>query len=314
MLPDLDALRAFNAVVRHGGFARAAVQLNKVPLAVSYQVGKLETQLGLRLLDRDGYRVRLTSAGEAMLAEGRRVMAQAEHMESVARQFAVGWEPRLTVIVDGILPLGPTLSALKTLADERVPTRIQVKVEFLRGVQFRFEQDDADLMLVKDYEPSPYLQAEALPDIECALCVAPAHPLAGDRPVPLAALHQHVELSVQDSSGQGDDRHMFGGERVFYLSGFAAKKQALLRGLGFGWMPLYLVDEELRAGTLRELRFVGGSRYRFTPQLVHRVTRPLGLAGARLATLVRETLPPAAGPPRGRPSRPPRRRAGARPK
>ena len=41
----------------------------------------------------------------------------------------------------------------------------------------------------------------------------------------------------------------------------------LIMGLGFGWMPAYLVAEELRAGALRELPYVGGSRYRFTPQL-----------------------------------------------
>jgi hypothetical protein len=38
---------------------------------------------------------------------------------------------------------------------------------------------------------------------------------------------------------------------------------------------------------LRELRFVGGSRYRFTPLLVHRIDRPLGRTGMRLAALLR---------------------------
>lgn len=287
MKPDIDAIAALDAVVRYGGFARAAERLNKVQSAVSYQVGKLEEQLGLRLLDREGYRVRLTPAGQMILTEGRRLLAMAEHIESLAAQFATGWEPRMLLIVDGILPLDRTLSALKTLADERAPTRIQVKVEFLRGVQFRFEKDHADLMLVKDYEPHPHLQAEALADVDCILCIAPSHPLAVRSAVSLADLHEHVELSIQDSSDQGNDRHMFGGERVFYLSGFVAKKQALQMGLGFGWMPAYLVAEDLRSGALLELPFEGGSRYRFTPQLVHRASQPLGRAGARFAQLLK---------------------------
>jgi DNA-binding transcriptional LysR family regulator len=289
--PDLDALQALDAVIRHGGFARAAAQLNRAQSAVSYQVRKLEKQLGVALLDRTGYRVRLTPAGEAVLAEGRRLIAQAQHVVSVAQQFAAGWEPRLTVIVDGMLPLEPTLRALKTLADERVPTRVQVKVEFLGGVQYRFDRDRAELMLVKDYLSHPLLAAEALPDIECVLCVAPSHPLAAARPLALADLQEHVELSVQDSSDQGDDRHMFGGERVFYLSGFDTKKQALLMGLGFGWMPVYMVAAELRAGTLRELRYLAGSRYRFTPLLVRRLDAPLGRTAARLAALLRSAPP-----------------------
>jgi DNA-binding transcriptional LysR family regulator len=287
MRPDLDALEALDAVIRHGGIAQAAAQLHKVQSAVTYQVRKLEQQLGVAVLDRSGYRVRLTPAGEVVLAEGRRLIAQAEHVASVARQFQEGFEPRLTLVVDGILPLEPALKALKTLAEERVPTRVQVKVEFLAGVQFRFEEDSADLMLVKDFELAVGLRAEAMAEIVCILCVSRNHPLAGRSAVDLSALHEHVELSVQDSSGQGNDRHMFGGERVFYLSGFGAKKEALLMGLGFGWMPDYLAQRELRAGTLVEVKFAVCSRYRFTPRLVHRLDRPVGRSTRRLADLLR---------------------------
>ena len=115
---DLSGLEAFIAVVDCGGVGRAAQQLHKAQSAVSHQVRKLEEQLGIALFNRDGYRVQLTPAGEAVLAEGRRVLSQAEHVGSVAQQFTQGWEPRLLVIIDGILPLDPILDGLKTLAAE----------------------------------------------------------------------------------------------------------------------------------------------------------------------------------------------------
>lgn len=284
---DLESLLALDAVVRTGSFARAARQLHKVTSAVSYQVKKLEEQLGLSLVDRSGYRVKLTAQGEVVLAEGRRLLRQAHQVEALAQQLASGWEARLLVVVDGILPLADTLRALKEMADEGVPTRIQLKIEFLYGVQYRFERDAADLMLAKDYEPAALLHAQALEEVECVLCVGPGHPLASlGRPAHLEDLHAHVELSIQDSSDRGDDRHMFGGERVFFLSGFMAKKQALLMGIGFGWMPRYLIERELASGELKELPYDGGSRFRFTPWLVHRLDRPLGRAGARLSQLL----------------------------
>jgi len=287
---DLEALRALDAVVREGGFAKAAERLAKAQSAVSYQVRKLEQALGVPLLDRSAYRATLTPEGELILAEGRRLLTQAEQVEGLARQFAEGWEPRLALVIDGILPLTPIMTALKQLADEQVPTRVQVKVEFLFGVQYRFDKEGADLMLVKDYTPHAYLQARELPAVECVLCVAPGHPLAGQHRVRLAELQRHVELSVQDSSDRGDDRHMFGGERVFYLSGFIVKKQALLMGLGFGWMPRYLVDRELAEGRLLEVDFVGGSRYRFIPHLVSRMDRPLGRGGQKLADYLSKAI------------------------
>lgn len=279
---DLDALRALEAVVKEGGFAKAAVALNKAQSAVSYQVRKLEQTLGVALLDRSAYRAALTPAGETILAEGRRLLARSRHLEDLAHQFATGWEPRMSLVIDGILPLEPIMTALKRIADDQVPTRIQVKVEFLRGVQYRFDKEEADLMLVKDYVPNPNLCATALPEVECVLCAAPGHPLAKGK-VHLTDLQRHVELSVQDSSDHGDDRHMFGGERVFYLSGFVLKKQALRMGLGFGWMPLYLIERELASRKLVELKYAGGSRYRFTPHLVTRRDRPLGRTGKLLA-------------------------------
>ncbi len=283
---DLDALAALDAVVREGGFARAAQRLHRVQSAVSYQVAKLEQQLGLELLDRQGYRVRLTPAGVSILDEGRKLLAQAQQLQALAAQFRDGWEARLLLIADGILPLEKVLLALKQLAQEGVPTKVQVKIEFLRGVQQRFEKDDADLMIVKDVDDKPQFARRALEEIECILCAAPAHPLALLQQVSLQQLQEHTELTIQDSSDSGNDRHIFGSERVFYLSGFVAKKQALLMAMGYGWMPRFLVEQELRDGSLREVAYGGGSRYRFTPQLVWQRNRPLGRAGQRLLALL----------------------------
>jgi DNA-binding transcriptional LysR family regulator len=287
---DLDALEALAAVVREGGLARAAERLHKAPSAVSYQLTRLEEQLALPIVDRSGYRLGLTPAGEAILAEAQRLLAHAERVQELARQFRSGFEPRLTLITDGILPLTPVFAAVKAMGDARVPTRIQVKVEFLRGVQYRFDRDGADLMLVKDYDPRPGLVAEPLPEVTCVLCAASTHPLAEARAVPLDALQEHVELSIQDSSDQGADHHMFGGERVVYLSGFLAKRDALAMGLGFGWMPIDLVRDDLALGTLIEVDYAGGSRYRFTPQLVRRADRPLGPGGRMLLDRLREAV------------------------
>lgn len=285
---DLQFLLALDAVVREGGVARAAVRLHKAQSAVSYQIKQLEQQLGLTLLDRDGYRVKLTPAGEVILSEGRKLLMQAQQLEALARQFHEQWEARLLLIVDGILPLHAVLRALKELADEGAPTRVQVKVEFLRGVQHRFETDYADLMIVKDFTPGAHLHQEALTEIECILCVAPGHVLADMPQVSLTNLQEHTELTVQDSSLSGNDVHIFGSERVFFLDGFFAKKEALIMGLGYGWMPAFLVSQELASGALVEINYAEGSRYRFTPALVHQRDQPLGRAGRRLAELLRQ--------------------------
>lgn len=304
---SLDAIETLEAIQDTGSFAGAAQRLHKVQSAVSYAIRNLEESLGVTLFDRSGHRAQLTDVGRAILDEGRVLLSRARRLETLAARFNDQWEPRLEVVIDGILPVQPILEVLKQLGDEAVPTRMQVKVEFLGGVQDRFEKDRADVMLVKDYTPSTSLIPHRLPEVEAALVCSREHPLArAPGPVELSDLHRHVEITVHDSSESRRliNPHLFGGERVFYLSDFLTKKAAILLGLGFGWMPLYLIREELDAGTLCEVPYRGGSRFRFSPSLVHPADRPLGRAGQRFLELLTAA---------GFTSEPARPRASARP-
>ncbi|MET0595395.1 MAG: LysR family transcriptional regulator [Polyangiaceae bacterium] len=289
---SLEAVEALDAVVRHGSFAAAAKSLRKAQSAVSYGIKQLEEGLGVALFDRRGHRAILTEAGQMVLEEGRVLLARVKRVESLAARFHEDWEPRVEAVLDGIFPMQPVLSALKRMADDGVPTSIQIKVEFLGGVQDRFEKDGADLMLVKDYVRSHALVEHALPDVEVVLVAAAGHPLvSGEGALTLADLQRHVELTVHDSSESKRlvDNRLFGGQRVFFLSDFFTKKQAVSMGLGFGWMPLYLVEDELAQGALREVPYRGGSRYAFAPMLVHPRDKPLGRAGSMLLALLGET-------------------------
>lgn len=66
-LPPTAGLQAFEAVARRRSFALAAAELHVTASAVSHQVARLESQLGVRLLERSAHGVRLSAAGEAYL-------------------------------------------------------------------------------------------------------------------------------------------------------------------------------------------------------------------------------------------------------
>jgi DNA-binding transcriptional LysR family regulator len=91
-----------------------------------------------------------------------------------------------------------------------------------------------------------------------------------------------VELVVEDSAKQSvsgaPGRLWLGSPHVMRLSDFAMKRLALLEGVGFGWMPVHLVDHDLAQRHLVPLRFVEGGKHAFAPQLAWRRTVPLGRA------------------------------------
>ncbi|NJD34120.1 MAG: LysR family transcriptional regulator [Betaproteobacteria bacterium] len=67
-LPPITNLQAFEAVARRRSFALAALELHLTASAVSHQVARLETQLGVRLFERSAHGVRISVAGEQYLA------------------------------------------------------------------------------------------------------------------------------------------------------------------------------------------------------------------------------------------------------
>ena len=67
-LPPVINLQAFEAVARRRSFALAAAELHLTASAVSHQVARLESHLGVRLFERSAHGVRISSAGEHYLS------------------------------------------------------------------------------------------------------------------------------------------------------------------------------------------------------------------------------------------------------
>jgi LysR family hydrogen peroxide-inducible transcriptional activator len=63
---EIHQLRAFLAAARTGGFGRAGVSLGLTQPTISTTIRKLETELGERLFERLGRRIKLTAAGQAL--------------------------------------------------------------------------------------------------------------------------------------------------------------------------------------------------------------------------------------------------------
>src|SRR3954463_12653116 len=75
---DLRQLSYFVAVAEERQFTRAAERVSVAQPAVSAQIGRLEPELGERLLHRAPRTVTLTPAGDALLPHARAALAAAE--------------------------------------------------------------------------------------------------------------------------------------------------------------------------------------------------------------------------------------------
>ncbi len=288
----LDQLEVLESIDRFGSFSAAATELHRATSAVSYSVKSLEAALDLELFDRSGHRAVLTDGGRLVLEEARGVLERARRIETLADQLQQGWEPKLLVVLDGVLPMQPAMRALKRFTAEDLPTTVELRVEYLGAVRARFEADGADLMLTVDQVSDASLVIQPMAAMEMVLVVHRSHPLAAHRgSCRRADFHSYVELLVAPASAR-DMPHVrrlfFGGPHVFELSDFHSKLEALREGVGFGWMPSHLVSEHLNTGELVRPEFDEGNTHLFTPQLAFRSDYPLGRAAKLFKTFIEE--------------------------
>ncbi|MET8576603.1 LysR family transcriptional regulator [Streptomyces sp. NPDC005012] len=133
-------LHILRAVADHRTVTAAAAALYLTPSAVSQQLTALEQETGHRLVDRGARGVRLTPAGEILLAHTNAVLAQLERAEAELAAYGSGEAGTVTVaaFATGIgLVVAPALAALA-----RTRPGIRVRVRDAEG--------DASLPMVLD--------------------------------------------------------------------------------------------------------------------------------------------------------------------
>lgn len=252
---DLDALNTLDAIATHGSFAKAADALFKVPSAVTYTIRKLEDHLGVALFDRSGHRAQLTPAGQLLLTQGRSLLQQADALERQIRQSGHGWEPKLLIAVDEIIPvesLFPVIAAFDAL---HTGTQISLSRETFGGTWEALLDRRVDLAVgAPDDPPQGYgVGMKPLGDVAFVFAVRPDHPLAHcPEPVSVSEIARHRGVVAADSSRRFPARSsgIHSGQPLLVVPSVAAKLGAQIAGLGVGFLPLHLAQPHLDSGAL----------------------------------------------------------------
>jgi len=266
----LDALIVLDAIDRNGSFAAAADALHRVPSAISYTIQKLEQDLSVALFDRRGHRSVLTTAGQALLEEGRTLLINADRIENHVKRISTGWETRLNIAVDTILKISPVLSIIDNFYQHCPPTtQIHLSREVLSGSWDALISRRADIVIGATGEtPSGggYI-SHPIGEIEMIFAIAPFHPLATlSEPLKQKDILNYLAIAVADTSKSLPLRTsgLLAGQQVMTVPDMDCKLEAHCTGLGVGYLPINYakaaiennllikkrVEEQHRAGKL----------------------------------------------------------------
>jgi DNA-binding transcriptional LysR family regulator len=246
-------------VIDKGGFAQAAASLHRSQSAVSYALARLQESLNVPLLALEGRKAVLTAHGETLLKRARPLLRDLDTLESLARQLKQGWEAELRIVVDAAFPRARLMSIVAELQRLCPGTQMQLSDAVLSGAEESITDGTADVV-VTTRVPSGVL-GQWLMDVTFVAVARADHPLnRAENPLTTDDLARHVQVVVRDSGLRHPrDEGWLGAERRCTVSSLESSLATVEAGLAFAWLPRQLVDERLRAGSLRALPLAFGA-------------------------------------------------------
>lgn len=256
---DLTYFQTFREVAYHQSFTKAASELGYAQSSVTMQIQKLEQSYGVKLFERSGKSLRLTSAGEELL----KIAVQMLNLYQQSKET-------LTLQGGGTLTIG----TIDSLASYFLPAHIQHLRQKYPTLTIRLQPDretaivekvsegDYDIGLLLESKPSdPSLEWVNIREEPLVVLASPSHPLSRMEAITLDDLYDQEWIMTEASCNY---RIML--ERVLQehkipyrvgleLGNPEAIKRCLIAGSGIALLPRMAAHEEIERGELSALPF-----------------------------------------------------------
>ncbi|MBO9651034.1 MAG: LysR family transcriptional regulator [Variovorax sp.] len=262
---ELRHLRYFVVLAEELHFGRAARRLSISQPPLSVAIRQLEDSVGARLFDRNSKEVRLTPAGDALLASARALLRQAEEAALEARDVSQGSAGRLRIGFVGAMLYRGLPQALRKFQAKHPAVRVTLS-ELNSGEQIsELLHDRLDFGFVHTSRMPAELRHVLLMSEPFVACLPVGHRLARRRTVPTASLrdepfvlfarnvspdyHERILAICADAGFRPEVRH----EVRHWLSVVSLVSQ----GMGVALVPNALHHSALRGAVFRPLEEQG---------------------------------------------------------
>ncbi len=252
---NLNRLTMLRELYRLGTLAKVAETLNYTPSAISQQLGVLEKETGVQLLEPVGRRVQLTDAALALVSHTERVLAQLELAEAELATGSVKTQLKLSAFQ--LAPLGLLPAALTFLAESHP----EIAIEFTQGstqhVYASLLAHELDIILGEEYPGIPEqvrssTEREALSKDRLELLL-PTSGAQARRPHSLADLAQAPFVMAPATSTLGQwSRNIcreagFEPTVTYQTSDPLLQLELISQGVGLGFLPAIIVEQHQQA-------------------------------------------------------------------
>lgn len=293
---NLKQLEIFLAVAKTGSFSKGAEATFITQSTVSQHISSLESDFGVKLLDRTGRGALLTEGGKVLFQHARQVIADVDAIKQAMRRFS-GIEDTELKIGGSNIPANYMIPQLLPILIERFPTLRMVLIQGdSREILEKLGREEIELGIVGSRFDEEGFDFAPLGRDEISLVVNHAHPWSGRKSVGLEELINESLILREPGSGTGKTV----GEALTkagiapqklkvtaYLGSNEAVKHAVIGGLGISFVSELSVRKELERQELSIVP-VKGLKISRHFYLASRAGRELSPAAKAFAAVIRE--------------------------
>jgi len=246
----LRQLQIFEAVVRLGGYTRAAEMLHLTQPTVSMQVKKLSETIGHTLLEKVGSHIHTTAVGDEVYASAQNILGSMVSLgESAAALEGVVKGPLRIAVITTAKYFMPHL--LGAFIEKHPEVKPMLKVTNRSRVLERLKSNEDDLLIMGQVPVGHEVEAYPFVDNELVVVASTRHPLTKCSSITLQQLSEERFLVREAGSGT-----RLAVERLFAEQGLEvnsymelgsseAIKQAVMAGLGISVLSRHNLKLEL---------------------------------------------------------------------
>ncbi|MBL4909474.1 MAG: LysR family transcriptional regulator [Alteromonadaceae bacterium] len=255
MTTDLNELLFFTKVIECGGFTAASKRLNVTKATVSRKVADLEKRLGVRLLNRTTRQLNLTEIGNAFYLRCSKIINDLDDAQSLVTTQTEQVKGQLKIVMPveiGQLLLGEFIGHFL----QKYPN-VQIDAE-LTNRKVDMLQEGIDIYIRIGLGQDPKLIARHLGDFKKILVATP-HYLAAKKtinhPNDLSD-HECIILKQPGDSFQSwqfklqQESVIISPKGRLQCNNITFLREALLSGLGVGYLPYFLALPHINDGSL----------------------------------------------------------------
>jgi DNA-binding transcriptional LysR family regulator len=279
----------FDAVIREGGYLKAAAKLNRSHSSLHHAVNKLQQQLGVTLLEVHGKQPVLTATGQVVHRRAQQLLKDVADLETLARQLNQGWESEITIAVENIFPKSLLHPVLKKFNAANLNSRLKILDVVLGGAVEAIENATANLVITPIL-PQGYLGTQLI-TLELRPYAHRNH-ILNQQPDPVSQkeLANTLQIVIKDTA-TNETKTPFGwlrAEKRWTVSDFYHALEILKIGDGFCWAPAHLFAREIETGEIKAIPTEGNLSRAATLYLVEPKPDARGPGVSLLADLIRE--------------------------